>query len=247
MTSSRAPSPTIRFEDHLLHPILTGARPDGARSRWWVYPLTVLIAGAIYGAAMGSWSAGTSERMLLIPYAAAKVPLVVLATTLICLPGYFVLSTVVGLRADFRAAIAAIAAGQAAVTLALSSLAPVVRFVYFSGIGHGQALLLSVAMFTLATCVGYAVMLRRYRPLLAKSRRHRVMLAAWIGMYIFVGIQMGWMLRPFVGTPGMPVTFVRQEPLSNAYVAVGRIVVQSLKELGWGEKDATDRPSRPYR
>ncbi len=157
------------------------------------------------------------------------------------------LSTVAGLRADFRGALAAIAAGQAAVALALASLAPVTRFVYFSGIGHAEALVLSAAMFSLSACVGYAVMLRRYRPLLDKSRRHRLMLAAWITMYVFVGIQMGWMLRPFVGTPGMPVTFVRPEPFSNAYVAVGRIVAASWKELGAGGGNATEPRSRPYR
>jgi hypothetical protein len=246
MSVLTTPSPATRFEESVLAPVLTGRRADGARPRWWLHPLTVLIAGAIYGGAMGSWSIETRERLLLIPYAAIKVPMLILVTTLICLPGYFVLSTVIGLRSDFRAALAAIAAGQAAVTLALCSLAPVTRFVYFSGIGHAEALVLSAAMFALSTCVGYAVMLRRYRPLLQKSRRHRAMLAAWISMYVFVGIQMGWMLRPFVGTPGMPVAFVRQEPLSNAYVAVSRIILQSVREIRDGR--GSEKPEhRPYR
>ena len=244
------PPLSTRFEDRVLAPILTGARPGGTRPRWWLYPFIVLLAGAIYGGTMGSWNLETSDRLLLIPYAAIKVPMLILITTAICLPGYFVLSTVIGLRSDFRGALGAIAAGQATVTLALCSLAPVTRFVYFSGIGHAGALLLSAAMFALSTCVGYAVMLRRYRPLLEKSRRHRVMLAAWIAMYVFVGIQMGWMLRPFVGTPGMAVTFVRPEPLSNAYVAVAKIIEQSFREVR-GEKsrrrDATNPTSRPYR
>ncbi len=247
MTQATTPPLATRFEDRVLTPILTGTRPSGTRPRWWLYPFTVLIAGAIYGGTMGSWSIASPERLLLIPYAAIKVPMLILITTAICLPGYFVLSTVIGLRSDFRAALGAIAAGQAAVTLALCSLAPVTRFVYFSGVGHAGALVLSAAMFALSTCVGYAVMLRRYRPLLEKSRRHRVMLAAWITMYVFVGIQMGWMLRPFVGTPGMPVAFVRPEPLSNAYVAVAKIIEQSVREIG-GRSDAPKSPStRPYR
>ena len=50
------------------------------------------------------------------------------------------------------------------------------------------------------------------------------MLWGWLIAYTFVGIQMGWMLRPFVGTPGIPVTFFRQEPFTNAYVVIAKLV-----------------------
>jgi hypothetical protein len=223
----------MRFERAVFDPVLdTGPRTHPPqRARWWLFPLIVVLAGGFYGGILGSWSAGGDGRTLLIPYAAIKVPLVVLATTCVCLPGYFVLSTVLGLRSDFPIALAAIAAGQAGVALALASLAPLTRVAYLSGLGHSQALVLAALMFALSTLAGAAVMLRRYRPLFDKTRRHRAMLAAWVTMYIFVGIQMGWMLRPFVGTPGMPVTFVRQEPMSNAYVAVTRIIIESVREL----------------
>lgn len=223
---------TSSLEHRLFDTILVGAR--GSRVRWWVYPLIVAIAGAAYGAVLGSWGAGGPGRLVLIPYAAIKVPLLVLATTMVCLPGYFVLSTVLGLRADFARALGAIGAGQAGLAISLASLAPITRVVYVSGIGHAQALVLAAGMFVLATLAGTAVMLRRYRPLIAKSRRHRVMLGFWVVSYVFVGIQMGWMLRPFVGTPGLPVTFVRQEPWTNAYVAVARIVVKSVSEFERG-------------
>ena len=45
-----------------------------------------------------------------------------------------------------------------------------------------------------------------------------------ISIFSLVGMQMGWMLRPFVGTPGRPVTFFREEPFSNAYVVIARLV-----------------------
>jgi hypothetical protein len=43
-------------------------------------------------------------------------------------------------------------------------------------------------------------------------------------LYAFVGIQMGWMARPFVGSPGIAVRFVREEPFSNAYVTLVEII-----------------------
>ena len=189
--------------------------------------LAIVLAGAVYGAFMGSF-AFSAERAPLVLYAAAKVPLLLLATTLVCLPAFLVLNTLLGLRADFGRAMRAILAGQAALALALASLGPVTRFAYSSGATHRGALLFNAAMFTVATAAAQAVMLRRYRPLTADpvvGPRHRLMLWTWVLLYVFVGIQMGWMLRPFVGSPGLPVTFFRQEPFSNAYVMIVRLVL----------------------
>lgn len=187
----------------------------------------VLAAGPVYGAFMGSFALESADRLPLVLYSAVKVPLLIFATTAVCLPGFFVLSSVLGLRAFFGRAMRAILAGQAALTVALASLGPVTRMAYFSGADHRQALLFNAAMFTLATAAGHAVMLRRYRTLRADpvyGSRHTVMLWAWVVMYAFVGIQMGWMLRPFVGNPGMPVAFLRDEPFSNAYIVVFRLI-----------------------
>ena len=39
---------------------------------------------------------------------------------------------------------------------------------------------------------------------------------------------MGWILRPFVGTPGMPPEFFRAGSWTNAYLVVGRLLWQSM-------------------
>lgn len=195
--------------------------------RWWVLPLLVLCTGPVYGVFMGSFALQSWNRATLMVYAAIKVPVLIFVTTTVCLPGFFVLNTVLGLRDDFGRAMRAIFAGQAGLTVALASLGPITRFVYSSGVSHRQALLFNAAMFTVATVVGQVVMLRRYRELAAdpeRGPRHRVMLWAWVILYAFVGMQMGWMLRPFVGAPSLPVTFFRDEPFSNAYVVIARLI-----------------------
>jgi hypothetical protein len=189
--------------------------------------LLIVCAGAIYGAFMGSFALVRPERLEMVLYAAVKMPILILGTTLVCLPGFFVLNTVLGLRADFALAVRAILAGQAAVTAALASLGPITRVAYLSGIDHRGALLFNAAMFTVATGIAQLVMFRRYRELIRRNSRHRVMLWAWVVIYAFVGIQMGWMLRPFVGSPHIPVTFFRAEPFSNAYLEVLRLITGS--------------------
>jgi len=192
---------------------------------WKALLLCIVIAGPLYGALMGSYAFDSGpDRLLMVLYAAVKMPLLVLVTSLLCLPGFFVLTTVLGLRDDLHRSLSAILAGQAALVLALASLGPVTRLVYTSGIGHSNAILFNAGMFSVATALGQVVLWRRYRELVRENPRHLVMLWGWLLAYAFVGIQMGWMLRPFVGTPGAPVTFFRQEPFSNAYVVIARMV-----------------------
>jgi hypothetical protein len=195
--------------------------------QWWVLPLLVLATGPIYGAFMGSYSVATLDRWLLVVYAAVKVPLLIFVTTAVCLPGFFVLNTVLGLRNDFGRAMRAIFAGQAAMTVALASLGPITKVAYMSGLTHRGALLFNAAMFTVATAVAQLIMFRRYRELIVSPEtgpRHRLMLWMWVVLYVFVGMQMGWMLRPFVGSPGLGVSFFREEPFTNAYVVILRLV-----------------------
>ena len=39
-------------------------------------------------------------------------------------------------------------------------------------------------------------------------------------LYVFVAIQLAWVLRPFIGSPNVPTRFFREDAWSNAYVVV---------------------------
>ena len=54
------------------------------------------------------------------------------------------------------------------------------------------------------------------------------MLGTWLVIYIFVGIQMAWILRPFVGDPGVPIEFFRRESWGNAYLVVARLIYEAV-------------------
>jgi hypothetical protein len=95
---------------------------------------------------------------------------------------------------------------------------------YASNIEHHQAILFNALMFTIATAIGQIVMLRWYRELIARDGRHRFMLLAWLVLYAFVGMQTGWMLRPFIGGLERAPTFLREDPITNAYVAIWDLI-----------------------
>ena len=60
------------------------------------------------------------------------------------------------------------------------------------------------------------VLWRNYRPLVARNPAHRNLLLAWLVLFAFVGIRLGWVLRPFVGSPGAPTQFFRSGAWGNA-------------------------------
>jgi|RhiMethySRZTD1v2_1073278.scaffolds.fasta_scaffold01970_22 hypothetical protein len=176
------------------------------------------VAGsALLGAALG----GSSGQPWLGVFAAIKVPLLLLCSTALCVPSFFVINTLLGLREDFSAACRALLAAQATLGLALGALAPVTVFLTLS-VGDPYLLtLFDAVLFAAATWAGHQVLSRHYRPLLQRDARHRYALRAWIVLYAFAGMQLAWVLRPFRGTEGLPVQFLRPEAFEqNAYLVL---------------------------
>ncbi|MBX9628781.1 MAG: hypothetical protein K2X82_33615 [Gemmataceae bacterium] len=188
----------------------------------------VAAGGAAYGAVMGCFGGVGGDRPWQVVYAAVKVPLLLVVTTALAVPSFFVLNSLLGLRGDFRAAARAVAGAQAAVAIVLAALAPYTAVWYLTSGDYGEALLFNAVVFAAASLAAQWVLRRRYAPLVARDRRHRVAVRAWLGVYAFVGVQMGWVLRPFVGDPARPVTFFRDEPWGNAYVTVADILWRAV-------------------
>lgn len=215
--------------DQLLR--ATGSfRPAAFAERpWWLVPLLVITFAPVYGAAMGTYAFDSPERTLQVVYSAVKLPLLLAATTALCMPAFLALSTVLGLRDDLRESLQAIFAGQAVMSITLAALAPFTLFFYAGSIGYPAAKVINGAAFAIATLAAQAVIRRYYRELLARNRAHALLLVLWGGLYVFVGIQMGWTLRPFIGQPGTPTTFFREGAFTNAYVEVLRALGGALR------------------
>jgi hypothetical protein len=177
---------------------------------------------------MGAFGGADGDRLLQVAFSAAKVPLLILVTTALAMPSFFVVNTLLGLRAAFPDAARAVTATQAAVAVVLASLAPYTALWYASARDYHEATLFNAVMFTVASLSAQWVLRRRYALLIARNPRHKWMMWAWLGGYAFVGIQMGWVLRPFIGQPDKPVTFFRQEVWGNAYVIVVELMWQAL-------------------
>jgi hypothetical protein len=190
----------------------------------------VLLAAPVYGLAMGSASVDTLARIPFMLIAAIKTPMLLLVTTAVCTPAYCTLLLVVGLRQDARAALRALCEAQAVAAVTLAAFSPLVLVAYSALNDHNARILANVALFALAAVCAQKAARERFAPLLAQSRRHAVLLALWLIAYAFVGVQLGWTLRPFLGSPGTEPRFFREAAFTNAYVELWQIAGRAFTE-----------------
>ncbi|MEM6393263.1 MAG: hypothetical protein AAF797_10860 [Planctomycetota bacterium] len=180
----------------------------------------IAVFGFTYGIVMGAFGGLGPDRWLQITYSGLKTPLLLLATFALSVPPFFVLYTLIGLRDDFGEAVRALLATQAGLTIVLASLGPMMAVTYLSNRDYDTAVSANFVCFGAASLSAQYLLRRFYRPLIDRDRRHRPMLWAWLAIYGFVGIQMGWSLRPFIGAPGMSTRFLREDDWGNAYQAL---------------------------
>lgn len=217
--------------DELLRSRTSILTQGGPGRQFGVLFLTIALFGMIYGAVMGSYGGVFGDRFFQVVFSAVKVPILLVVTFAISLPSFFVFNTLFGLRTDVNHAIKVLIASQAGLTIVLSSFAPLTFFWYVSIQSYDAALLFNAFMFGCASLCSQSIMQAYYRPLIRKNHRHRTVLRCWLAIYAFIGIQMAWILRPFVGNPGSPVTFFREDSWGNAYVVLGEIIWRLVEKL----------------
>jgi hypothetical protein len=199
-----------------------------ARERLRAQLRMVIACGAMYGAVMGSFHGLAGEGWEQAALSAAKVPLLFLATFALCLPSFYVLNVLAGLHADFPRVINAVLGFQSLAVVVLAALAPITELMNLSTSAYSFMVLWSGILFVVATACGQWKMNSLYRPLIAANPRHRLLAIGWMALYWFVGIQMAWVLRPFVGDPNRPFQILRTDAWGNAYVEVARLVLRVL-------------------
>ncbi len=189
---------------------------------------------AAYGALLGSThSLGQTLS------SAVKLPLLCLVTLLICAPALYTFGVLFGVNQRLSQSVALVLAAISITGVLLFSLAPVALFFSLITPDAYQAFkLLNVLFFAIAGCSGAACLNRGLHIVSASTPRRaaksqRVVFCLWLVLYGFVGSQMAWTLRPFVGYPSAPFELFRQiggnvytDILSSAGEILGFIIVR---------------------
>jgi hypothetical protein len=194
----------------------------------WV-ALMACVGLAIYGFTVGFW-----RDPLLGFYVAVKMPLLV-ALTLACnglLNG--LLGLLLGTGLGFRQSLLALLSSFALAALILGSLAPVTFFLALNAPASGAVNAANAHAAYLVThtvligLAGITANLHLHRLLVVKAQTRTAATAtllAWLAGNGFLGAQFSWILRPFFGSPGLKVEFLRSDPLhGNFYQAVWQAI-----------------------
>jgi hypothetical protein len=189
--------------------------------------LAIIVLGTgCYGAAMGWWRA--PQQAL---YVAIKFPLIILLTTLGNALINGMLAPLLGLNIPFRQSFAAVVMSFAITAAIFGAFSPVIAFMIWNAppmnnslagsVTYSCVLLTHVAVIALA---GSAGNLRLFQLLTVTGGSRAIarrVLFAWLAGNLFLGSQLSWILRPFIGSPALPVEFIRDDALhGNFYEAV---------------------------
>jgi hypothetical protein len=203
-------------------------------TRRFALHLAVIVFGAgLYGGAMGWWR---DPRQAL--YVAIKFPLIILLTTMGNALINGMLAPLLGLNIPFRQSFLAILMSFTIAAAILGAFSPLILFMVWnapdlvskglSGSAYNFILLAHVSVITFAGMTGNVRLFQTLARLgCSRAVAFRV-LVVWLAGNLFLGSQLSWILRPFIGAPDLPVEFLRKTAFHGNFFEA---VLHSLQQI----------------
>ena len=198
----------------------------GLREKMRAMFVSSLIFFALYGAVMGSthslWQALSS---------AAKLPILFLATLLICAPTLYFFNVLFGSNQSLTQNVALILTAITVTAVLLLSFAPITLFFLLTTSQYQFFKLLNVAIFGVSGVMGVVFLSQGMRIVADNGNTgessRRWVLRLWMFLYAFVGSQLAWTIRPFIGAPSIQFELFRQlggNFYTNIFASIGEIL-----------------------
>ena len=199
--------------------------------------LAVIVGGAgLYGAAMGYWRAPQQAF-----YVAIKFPLIILLTTFGNALLNAMLAPLLGLNISLRQSFLAVLFSFTIASAILGSFGPLAAFLVWNApplsasaaeLSTGTYSFIQLTHVGVIAFAGVTANLRLaqlLQHLSGNSRIARRVLLAWLAGNLLFGSQLTWIMRPFIGAPGLPVQFVRATAFKgNFYETVFHALLRLL-------------------
>jgi hypothetical protein len=223
----------LRDRDSLIDEVFEGRNLNDHLRTFFV---ATVILSAFYGLSMGvaGFRVSVGVGPMQMVSSALKVPILFLLSTLVCFPVLYIVQVLMGARLAFSQTLALILMALTLNSILLASCAPVAFFFVLTGSSHHFIKLLHVAIFGFAGIWSMMSLWQGLRTMCEKSNLYPPLavkiLKVWILVFAFVGTQMAWSLRPFVGSPELGFSLFREQE-GNFYTGVWVSVRELVSRL----------------
>jgi hypothetical protein len=194
--------------------------------------ILLLIFAVAYGLIMGSYN-GLAQALS----SGVKVPVLFILIVIICFPAFFVIQTILGSRLSLRQIISVVLLGFVLTNAIMVSFAPIVLFFMITGDNYAFIKLLHVAIFAVSGAFGMRAIIEALKFSCEKKSVYPKIgvqvFRFWIIILAFVGAQLSWTLRPFIGAKGMEFQILREKG--------GNFYMEVLKSVGYMLAPPQDR------
>lgn len=170
---------------------------------------TATLGAVLYGVGLAIFSGDPLQ----VTASALKMPLLLLGTALLCFPTFHLVQTSHASHPlSLQDALRTMSTALAATGFTWAALSPPVLFLVTTS--HDYALARVIAV--LVGAAGGIVGLNRFRKLVAQLNQDApgpaMRRSLWLFSLLFsmVGLQLAWVLRPFIGSPYMAFTWFRE-------------------------------------
>jgi len=154
-------------------------------------------------------------------FVAIKFPLIILLTTLGNTLLNAMLAPLLGLNITLRQSFLAVLMSFTIVSAILGSFSPLAAFLVWNSPPMSANMQLSTGTYTViqltyvgviafAGIVGNLRLVQLLRQLSGNAATARRVLFAWLAGNLLFGSQLSWILRPFIGSPGLEIEFLRK-------------------------------------
>jgi len=184
--------------DLLRHPAQIVERcrnPAAQRDMVRLELILIAAGGALFGAVVWTFRGGPQ-----IGVAAVKIPIATLMTLAISGPGLTAFALAFGRSWTLRETLTYLLSAGARSSLVLFALSPVLLLVIDLGASYGAIRLAATAAYALAGLSGFLLLLRSLGP--APGRAPAAV--CFVLLFLVVGGQSAWLLRPYLGDPRVP-------------------------------------------
>ena len=192
--------------------------------------VTIVGLAGFFGLVAGAFS-GPAQALS----AAIKLPFLFFATFAVCFPAFFVVQVLVGSRLRLLQVVVLVFGALALTSVLLAAFVPITLFFLITGANYYFQHLLNI---TIAGVSGLFGMYALHEGLSVVCEQRGVyprkaltIMRAWAVLFGFVGIQLAWSLRPFLGDRNQPFR-VFGNYQGNFYAAI----IYAAKQLVQGEE-----------